>query len=207
MTDVKPLTDEEPYGVSWLRNACTKAGKGSVKLDARGVWRSVYDLLSTISERDKTITELQGIEAENNELKNALFSAKWSLDGYEQIRAQALSGTLTCENVAKAYWDAEDSTYLYDVDSSYARVRLAECLRRARLDGALVFQARAESAEADNVRLREAIALFVAKYDLVSPAIDAAFAFQQNHGITYWGETIEHELADLRKAISQEPQS
>lgn len=57
MTTAK-LTDAELdkfYGVIWLRTHCDAAAKGSVKLDARGVWRTVDGLLATIASDRETL--------------------------------------------------------------------------------------------------------------------------------------------------------
>jgi hypothetical protein len=47
----------------------------------------------------------------------------------------------------------------------------------------------------------DAVRAFLLRLDDVMPAINAAFTFQQLHGMTYEGPTYEKELADLRAAL------
>ena len=53
-------------------------------------------------------------------------------------------------------------------------------------------------------RLRDAALAFLARLDLITPAINDAFAFKQNHGFQYAGPTWEFELAALRKAVTND---
>lgn len=64
MTDVERRVLTEPYGVTWLRELCDKAGKGVLKnVDARCVRRVVDGLLDTITEAHGKIAVL--VEALN----------------------------------------------------------------------------------------------------------------------------------------------
>jgi hypothetical protein len=51
-------------------------------------------------------------------------------------------------------------------------------------------------------RLVEAAAKMVGKMDLVNPAINPIFQYAKIHGLHYDGPTYEHELIDLRAALT-----
>lgn len=52
-------------------------------------------------------------------------------------------------------------------------------------------------------RMRAAAQAFIDKYAECEPAVNSAFAFQQNHGVTYHGPNYGKELTALRAALQE----
>lgn len=58
-----------------------------------------------------------------------------------------------------------------------------------------------ESLQTQNAALVETVKAFLAKFQLVRPRIDDAFAFRQIHGMPYNGPTLATEIEALEKAL------